>query len=113
MLEPFNRLVDSLAPESDAGREFNQAVDRPADQEYVRASLNRWHRIAMEVLPLLRGSTLLSENAALAETMAELCRLGLTALDSQSPLTIPELDKKSEILISFEPGVRKLVAKRQ
>ena len=109
MLEPFNRLVDSLAPESDAAREFNLAVDRPADKEYVRASLNRWHRIAMEVLPLLRGSTLLSENAPLAETMEELCRLGLTALDSQTPLTIPEIDKKSEILIAFEPGVRKLL----
>ncbi len=104
-LEPYNRLVDSLAPESDAGREFNQTKDR----DILRARLTEWRANAEAVLPVLRATTLLSENVPLAERVVELCRRGLDALDSRLAATpFPEPDNKSEILIAFEPGVRRL-----
>lgn len=108
MTDPLDRLVDSLAPESDAAREFNIS----SDPTYLRARLSRWNTVATTILPILRDSPLLSENVPTAEAVIETCRLGLAALNAEPvQWTLPEPDKKLEILVPFESGVRKLLSR--
>ena len=62
---PLNRLVDSIPPESNAAREFNNAVDRylsgaDASPESLTKELAEWHDNAEQILPMLRENSLLS-----------------------------------------------------
>ncbi len=107
---PFNRLVDAIPPESDAARQFNEAVDR-GDTDYIRANLLEWRGYVAVVLPMLRSNALLGENVEVANAIAELCTMGLDALDKK-PVNAARLDElvkpKAEMLIQIVPGVRKL-----
>ncbi len=132
---PLNRLVDSIAPESDAAREFNTAVDRylaaraaakfAANDDAARLELRiqHWSDNVTRVLPLLQSNGLLSETAPLARTLDEVCKAGLEALVTlragkpaeagwaQAKLAVlAEADKpRAELLIQIVPGVKKLV----
>ncbi len=100
---PFNRLVDAIPPESEAAREFRDAVDHvvdnvsvgqgdprsdergltglgPAPLDYVRARLIDWRANATAVLPMLQTNSLLTEDIEVANGVAELCSIGLEAL---------------------------------
>lgn len=128
---PLNRLVDSIAPESDAAREFRDAVDRylaagsAAKDEAagLEMRLRHWSGNVPHVLPLLEANGILSETVPIATTLDEVCKTGLEALVSlrsgkpadagwlQAKLAfLTEAAKpQAEMLIQIVPGVKKLV----
>jgi hexosaminidase len=129
---PLNRLVDSIAPESDAAREFCDTVDRylvagsSAKDEAARLEmlLRHWSGNVSQVMPLLEANGILSETVPVATTLDEVCKAGLEALASlrarkpaktgwtQAKLALlTEAAKpKADMLIEIVPGVKKLVA---
>jgi hexosaminidase len=130
---PLNRLVDSIAPESDVAREFNGTVDRllanrtsPASkQDAVRLEtlLRSWSDNVPDVLPLLKANGILSETVPLAKTLDEVCSTGLEALAALRAGTpaassgimarlafLPvAATPQADMLIQIVPGVKKLV----
>lgn len=131
---PLNRLVDSIPPESNAAREFRDAVDaylaQPTGQrnsEQLRQNLARWAEDSRGIRPILQADSLLTENLAVADAVAALCQAGTDALLSLDPATqsanprdagwkqrtaaaVQEASaRKGDILIQIAPGVAKLV----
>lgn len=129
---PLNRLVDAIAPESEAAREFRDAVDAylaaPQDRRNGDALGNQlaaWANNLERVQPLLQNNSLLRENISVADAIRVLCDVGQQAfsyLDKGNSAT-PEwkqqtLNKVNEyvdtrvgdVLIQIAPGVQKLVA---
>jgi hexosaminidase len=118
---PLNRLVDAVAPESDAARQFNAAVDTylrtGAGATELDARLTAWRSAALEIQPVLLGNQVLQEDAEVASALVSVCTIGLEALDSagtrgnQSQLdSLGEGAKaKADLLIQIVPGVRALV----
>ena len=129
---PLNRLVDSISPESDAAREFRDAVDvylaAPANQrngDALRKQLSYWADNIGRVRPILQNNSILIESLPIAAGMRVLCDAGqqaLSYLDSGKSAT-PEwkqqrlgevnqyVDKRvGDLLIQIAPGVQKLVA---
>jgi hexosaminidase len=128
-LLPLNRLVDSIAPESGAAREFNSAVDRylaggrtQRAAAALEAQLRGWTGSAAQVLPALGSNGILSETVPVAQNMAAVCRTGLEALtflrsgrQASADRAKAQLDflaeaakPKADLLIQIVPGVRKL-----
>lgn len=123
---PLNRLVDSIPPESNAAREFNNAVDRylsgtePSPQSLME-QLVEWHDNAEQILPLLRHNSLLEENIPLAEAVVALCQIGQDAIAARSLARSEALkpdsaskvasaaERKGDLLIQIAPGIQKLV----
>jgi hexosaminidase len=118
---PFNRLVDAIPPESDAARNFNDAVAR-GDLDYARARLAEWKSNAERLLPILADISLLNEDVDVAGAVGIVCSIGLEGfqmkktpdqhiadLNSLVNLATPH----NEMLIQIIPGVRKLVEKLQ
>jgi len=129
-LLPLNRLVDSIAPESDAAREFNAAVDRYLTIGRTReaaaaleSELGRWSASVAQVLPTLGSNGILAETVPAAHSLEQTCQSGLAALVSLrlgQPLgadwaksKLAELDEaakpKADLLVQIVPGVKKLV----
>jgi hexosaminidase len=127
---PLNKLVDSIPPESDAARQFREAVDaylatgKDAGQaDTLRRQLAAWTDNLAAVRPILQSSSLLAEDIEVADAVQRLCRTGqeaLTALSSgnnvtaewkQRNITIVEKEGKphAELLIEIAPAIRKLV----
>jgi hexosaminidase len=127
---PLNRLVDSIAPESDVAREFRDEVDRylangAAQKGAARLQglLRRWSNNVPLVMPLLKGNGLLTETVPLATTLDEVCKTGLEALAAlragkpadagwkQAKLAfLTEAAKpQADMLIQIVPGVKRLV----
>jgi hexosaminidase len=128
---PLNRLVDSIPPESDAAREFRDAVDRylatPAGQRDsgpLKQQLVDWANNAKQVRAVLQGNSLLAENLPVADAIAVLCDAGQQALSYLGPGNAPEPDWKQrtltqvnayvdtrvgDLLVQIAPGVRRLV----
>jgi len=131
-LTPLNRLVDAVAPESDAARNFSAQVDSllssptPTTIADLRASLTTWRDNDAKLQPLLQSSFLLKEDTALSTTLAQLGTTGLQALDylehnqpapgdwKQSQLATLEDAKKpkSQLLLMVAPAVQRLVEGR-
>jgi hexosaminidase len=131
-LTPLNRLVDAVPPESDTARTFNAQVNSllsspmPATIADLRATLTAWRDNDAKLQPLLQGSFLLKEDAALSTTLARLGTTGLEALDylehnqpapadwKQSQLAMLEDAKKpkSQLLLMVAPAVQHLVEGR-
>jgi hexosaminidase len=118
---PFNRLVDAIPPESDAAREFRDAVDR-GDMDYVRARLTEWQKNVTNVLPILQSNSLLTEDIEVANAVGELCSIGLEALGpkpdaAREQAMLAAIDAaskpKAEMLIQIAPGISKLVERVQ
>lgn len=132
IFSPFNRLVDSIPPESDAARGFRDAVDQylalPKDQRNslaFRNQLTRWLDNLEEVRPMLQSNSLLTENLDAADALAALCRAGLDALSyldaASTKIALPDwraqtlasvdaaATRKGDLLVAIAPGVRKLV----
>ncbi len=109
-LASFNRLVDAIPPESDAARQFRDAVDR-GDRDYVRARLVEWRRNAEGLMPMLQSNRDLTEITEVAKAVADLCSIGLDALDGKPDASrLGDLSKpKAEMLIQIAPGIQKLV----
>ncbi len=121
----FNRLVDSIAPESDAARVFADDVDRViagADSSTIRRELTAWRDNARDIAPLLAKNPLLAEDVEVARAVEEICSIGLETLDAKRPdaarfqAMLAAIDNdakpKAEMLIQIAPAVRRLVAAR-
>ena len=86
---PLNRLVDVIRPESGVARDFSDLVDRrlaapsgeTGSSKEIRESLAFWLANDVPLQAVIEKSYLLKETRPLAETVAELCRCGLDALD--------------------------------
>jgi len=123
----FNRLVDAIPPESDAAREFNDAVDRylaapnPAAADSLRKQLAAWIQTAAAVRPLLEGNSLLSEDLPIADAVTALARAGTDALASRSVSAPPDWKAhaqstikdasahRASLLVAIAPAIQKLV----
>jgi len=127
---PLNRLVDAIPPESDAARDFRNAVDRylagakpEADAEALRKKLAAWSESAKAVRPMLDRNSLLVEDIPVADSVARLSQAGqeaLSSLTSQSPASsdwkqrnltaIGDAAKpRANLLIPIAPAIQKLV----
>ncbi len=128
---PLNRLVDSIAPESNAAREFRDAVDRflaapqaQRNSEDLRRKLTQWSEAALEVRAMGQQNSLLIEDIPVADGLKELCRTGLeslTYLDGKAQAstswkdhaktTVAQYTYKriGDLLLPIAPGVAKLV----
>ncbi len=131
-LQPYNRFVDAVRPESDAGRQFNQLVDQAVAEKFqtketvaqLRQELAHWRMLQARTKPAIHHSFLLKEVAPVAENVSALCATGLQALDyiqsGQKPLEAWRTDQaalisraekaQAEVLIMIVPGVKKLIA---
>jgi hexosaminidase len=130
-LTPYNRLVDSIAPESEASREFRDAVDRfvadpktdAADGDLIVKDLTLWKNNIPQVMLLLQSNGPLAENVPVAQAVDSLSATGLQAFEDLRSgkhvdpawikgalATVDENSApKVEMLIQFAPGIRKLV----
>jgi len=129
---PFNRLVDSIPPESDAAREFRDAVDAylaapedHRDSRQLRQHLTEWASAVRQVRPMLQANSLLTEDVPVADSLASLCEIAQRALDyldrgpsdkaaenwKQQALRDVQKDSmaQADMLIQIAPGVQKLV----
>jgi len=130
---PLNRLVDSIAPESDAARDFSDTVDRylanpgsPAakdDAARLEMLLRHWSANVPHVTPLLKANGILAETVPLATMLDEVCKTGLEALAALRAGTpaassgimarlafLPVAARpQADMLIQIVPAVKKLV----
>ncbi|HZS56504.1 MAG TPA: family 20 glycosylhydrolase [Bryobacteraceae bacterium] len=131
---PLNRLVDALPPESDAAREFRNAVDAylaapPAQRnsQELHKHLSQWADNAWNVRPMLETNSLLNENLPVADAVIAVCEAGLDAIATLDPATQAAnprdaawkqrtqaavndaATRKGDILVQIAPGVAKLV----
>ena len=128
---PLNRLVDSIAPESDAAREFRDEVDHyltggksPRSVTLLRRQLRTWQEDAAAVRPMLESNSILNENLPVADALVSLCKTAEEALDyldgtkpnatadwkQHSAAATEEAGKRhGDILLPIAPGIAALV----
>jgi hexosaminidase len=132
ILTPLNRLVDSIAPESDAAREFRNEVDQyfasPKDKRNgaeLRKQLTVWDENAAMVRPILQSNSLLNDDVAMDDALMKLCRAGQEALSyldgtgtstasadwkQRNTSAVQEAaQRQGDILIQIASAVQKLV----
>lgn len=127
---PLNRLVDAAYPESKAGREFRDLVDKfiaapggdNAGSELIQQQLTAWNENARAIEPQLSQSSLLSEGLPIAKDIETATAIGLDALryrTEQPPAgwretqlaTLQQLEQpKAELLDMLVVPVEELVA---
>jgi hexosaminidase len=86
---PLNRMVDAIAPESEAARKFSSTVDQfiasgfqdAAGESCIRQKLTEWRDNDRALQPLLQNSFLLKEIAPVSQNLALLGAAGLQALE--------------------------------
>lgn len=118
----FNRLVDAIPPESDAARKFRDVVDRgTVEAGQLRKQLDAWLTAASELRPLLESNSLLTEDLALADGLAAMCKVGdeaLTYANTKAPAdwkqyTVTALKEANAhhagLSIAIGPAIQKLV----
>jgi hexosaminidase len=127
---PLNRLIDTVPPESDKAREFNELAARiaagkaaPGDWETARQGLTLWRDNDAVLQPSLVKSELTAELVPLSHNVAQASTIGLLALDSlqknqpvsaetqkQQLSELKELEKPEAVLLDrIVPGVELLV----
>ena len=129
IFSPLNRLSFAIPAESDAAREFRNAVDDYLADKRTGEELQRhlaiWGQAAKDVMPTMTNQSVLSENLPVTEGVQILCQVGQEALGylrgtAKPPAgwkaraetrIAPYLDKRfGDLLIQIAPGVQKLVA---
>lgn len=124
---PLNRMVDTVRPESDAGREFSQLADRivahsatPNEIAQARVQLTQWQDNDRQLEPVLQRSLALEEVQPISRQLSNIAELGLRALDgltgnAKSKITDQEfgaiIDAKkpqAELLNMAAPGIEKI-----
>ncbi|MFZ0617910.1 MAG: family 20 glycosylhydrolase [Candidatus Acidiferrales bacterium] len=130
-LDPMNRAVDAVSPESNIARQFSDDVDafiasHFADTEAesrIRELLNVWQRNDAQLAPLLQQSYLLKELAPLSANLAAIATVGSGALDvidsrqlpagpwlaQEVALIAPLEQPQADLLLMEAPAVQKLV----
>jgi len=89
---PMNRVVDAVPLESDAGRHFNELVDRflavschdAAAEAQLRAQLALWRDNDARLQPLAQRSFLVQEVAGRSHDLSSLGLAGLAVLDAMA-----------------------------
>ena len=129
---PLNRLVDTVPPESNMGRKFEEIAARirkgtasPEDWKTARQWLTLWRDNDAALEPILTKSDLTIELTPLSHNVSDTAKIGLLALDGlenhlpEAPETIEqqlaelkELEKPQAVLLNMVvPGVRVLLEK--
>jgi len=87
-ISPLNHLVDAVAPESEAGRQFKQLATliaagkaSPAQWRQAQEWLTLWRDNDAKLQPTLAASDLTAELAPLSQSVAQVAAIGLQALD--------------------------------
>lgn len=128
---PLNRMVDAIAPESEAARKFSSAVDQfiaskfqdVAAESYVRQTLAKWRDNDGALQPLLQNSFLLKEVVPESPNLAALGSAGLQALDyidarkaapgewkaQQAAIFQRVAQPTADLVLAVAPAVQKLV----
>jgi hexosaminidase len=128
---PLDRMVDTVAPESEVARRFTQDVNQFAAAKFqdaavesrIRAQLVLWRDNDSQLEPLLQNSFLLKELSPVSQNLASLAATGLQALDfidkSQAApdswhgeqLAIIQRAEMptADLILAVGPGVQKLV----
>ena len=128
---PLNRLVDSVAPESELARRFSNAVDTMiashfhdrSTEDQIRAQLSMWRDNDARLQPVLQRSYLLQQVEPLSQELSALGAAGLQALDfidkgqtapadwkSQQLASIEQAKKpQADLLLMVAPAIQKLV----
>jgi hexosaminidase len=117
---PLNRMVDATPAESDAAREFSEAVDAllagdQAQRERARQQLAGWRDQYDALKPVFAASSLAAEVEPVSRDVSALAAAGLEALDARpAPPGWAELlerakQPRAELLIAILEPVRKLI----
>jgi hexosaminidase len=117
-LNPLNRMVDAVHPESEVSRQFSVAVDQfvassckdSAKAAVLRAQLMQWAAIDAQAQPLAQTSSLVQNAAPASSAFSQAAELALTALDRISQgLPVPDALKKqqTDALTAFETQAHK------
>jgi len=83
--EPLNRLPDTVLPESEVARQFSSLVDKlkqPGVSAQARQWLVLWRDNDAKVRPVIAQSPLLAGANAASQTLLDVARIGLEALDA-------------------------------
>ena len=129
-LYPFNRLIDSIPPESESARRFDIAVDNflaakndERNSQDLRYRLSDWLNASRQVRPVMQANSLLTEDLSAAEGVQSLSEAGLAALDfldgskpfssdwktSQAELAAKYNKPVGDLLIQIAPAIEKLI----
>ncbi|HUN63677.1 MAG TPA: family 20 glycosylhydrolase [Candidatus Sulfotelmatobacter sp.] len=117
-LNPLNRMVDTVHPESEVSRQFSVAVDRflassckdRPQSTALRAQLMQWAAIDAQIQPLAQTSTLVQNATPASAAFSQAAELALSALDRiNDGLVLPDALKKqqSDALAAFETQAHK------
>lgn len=117
-LNPLNRMVDAVHPESEVSRQFSVAVDRflassckdRAQFTALRAQLMQWAAIDAQIQPLTQTSMLVQNAAPASAAFSQAAELALSALDRiNDGLVLPDALKRqqSDALAAFETQAHK------
>jgi hexosaminidase len=117
-LNPLNRMVDTVHPESEVSRQFSVAVDQflassckdRAQATALRAQLMQWAAIDAQIQPLSQTSMLVQNAAPASAAFSQAAELALSALDRiNDGLVLPDTLKKqqSDALTAFETQAHK------
>jgi len=83
--EPLNRLPDTVLPESDVARYFAALVERvkdPGAAAQIRHWLVLWRDNEAKLQPVIAQSALLAGTAPASQTLKDVARIGIEALDA-------------------------------
>lgn len=131
---PLNRLVDAIPPESDAAREFRDAVDaylalnaRERKPDSLERQLRAWYQSTIGVRPMFQRNSLLAPDIPALEALQSLCEVGQEVLAllpnangtyggdlaafKQSGLAVVEKAsrRQGDLLIQIAPAIRKML----
>jgi hexosaminidase len=134
ILTPLNRLVDSIPPESNAAREFRDAVDgylamnvRERNPDSLERQLRAWYQSAIEVRPMFQRNGLLGPDMPALETLESLCKVGqevvallpsvngtpggdLAAIKQSGLAVVDKASRRQgDLLIQITPAIRKML----
>ena len=117
-LNPLNRMVDAVHPESEVSRQFSVSVDQfvtssckdSAKAAALRSQLLQWAAIDAQVQPLAHTSSLVQDAVPASSAFSQASEIALTALDRiNQGLPVPEALKKqqTDALAAFETQAHK------
>ena len=106
----LNRLVDSVSPESNVGREFNifaqQAIQDPNSRLELRKWFQRWRDNDARLQPFLSSSSSLQELIPLSHALCNLGSTGLEVLDNIEAGSRVTSDKRNQQLAAIDDAAK-------
>jgi hexosaminidase len=130
-LDPLNRMVDTVRPESLLARQFAHLVDQylqgkaaPEQEAIMRQLMTLWRDNDLQLQSLAQQSFLLQEVEPISATLAKLAAAGLQAMDyrgsgkpapadwrsSSLALAQAALQPRAQVLLAVAPSLQSLIA---